>query len=158
MSTTFKIGLGLAFLGVVALVATQGKKILEQFDVTIKGYGIPSLNLASWVLTLPVKIEFFNPTPAAINLDKISGRISLIKNGTFQPVVTFNQPLSIQSGKSEKSIIAQADIKKFFSFNFGPASMEILTTGSLRVRTDMTVQYGQVVFTPEPFDSTIDVI
>lgn len=158
MTTPLKIGIGLALIGVIALVATQGQKLLDQFAVRIKGYGTPKLNFSSWVLTLPVKLELINPTPAPINIDKISGNVSLMKNNSFQSVAKFDQSLSIPSGSSDRTITTTIDLKKFFSSNFAAASLEILTTGKLRIRTDLVVQYAQVTVTPEPFDTVVNVI
>lgn len=157
MSKALNIGLGLALVGVVVLVATQGNKILNQFAVRIKGYGTPRLNFSSWVLTLPVKIEFNNPTPAPINLNNVSGTVSLMKETKFQPVVNFNQSLSIPPGKNDSTITTEVNLKQFFANNFVAASLEILTTGKLRIRTNITVNYAGITITPEPLDNVVDV-
>jgi hypothetical protein len=147
MNNTLKIGLGLAFAGALLYAFNNSAAVINAvLNYKIKGYGTPKLDPSTWILQLPVKVEFNNNTPVPVNLDKITADISLWNGTTFIKVGQISQPLSIASGKSNAVIVPAVDLKPFFKKDFLTTALTALNTKKLFLKTDATVQYGQQQF------------
>jgi hypothetical protein len=154
MSEALKFGLFVAGAGVLFYIVNQSAKVA--FSIT--GYGPWQLNGSNWQLTLPVKVQFTNPTPAPVNIDKIEGVVSLLKQNKYEQVGIINpQPVSIAPGTSTLTINTVLDLKKFLEGNILSTVTSILQTRGLQLRTDLLATYAGYALPKQTFETVINV-
>lgn len=137
MGTGLKIILGAVAVGVIALLV-KGRQAVNQFTFDIIGYGIPKIS--NWVLSVPLQLRFNNPLPTPIPLQRFEVNLFMLQGGnTWQQIGRIDQPITIDSGISEKTITPVVDLKSFFQNNFIETLHQTLTNAKVQVRADITV-------------------
>lgn len=134
--------LGIVRLGIIAGIIgliVWGAKSATKWTIKPVGYGVPKFQ--NWVLTLPILLQFSNPIPASVNIDRIVADIYLQKTTGFDFVGRVDQPLRIPSGTSVHELHAQIDIQKVFGDILNTAA-NAWNQKQLVVRTEVTAWYG----------------
>jgi hypothetical protein len=165
MTTAIKWLIGGGVAAALAYGLTRGAKLIsDKFSYAITGYGTPSLNTSTWLLTLPIKLQFNNPSPVDINVDKLAGNIYIWRNsfginpqGQFVPIGKIDQPITIAPGTSNVALNAQVNLKDFAQYHLLTTGVSFLLTKQIRLRTDLVATYGKFTLPASPFDKTISV-
>lgn len=150
MNLATKIIIGAGAVGLVIWGAA--KKAAQGFTFQITGYGPPSLS--NFILTVPLKVSFHNPTPIPLNINQFIADIFLLKNNAFVKGARIDQPLSIPGGDSVQTISAKVDIKSLFGGNVLDtltAVENILVSKVVSVKTDVTIRYGAATLPVQTF-------
>lgn len=151
MSGTIKIAaalIGLVWLGRYLYQSVQA------FRYKVVGYGIPDFR--SMKLTVPVIIEFINPTGLSISADSVIINFYLIQNGEAIHAGTVNQPVNIPAGTTKQTVNATADIGNVYSF-IATQWQNILGNKSIRLRTDVNVVYHGIKLPKQSYENVITV-
>ena len=116
MTTGTKVILGsIGLLTVAAIV--YGKRTLDKFSFRIAAYGLP--RISNGVLTLPIHLEFFNPTVLTIPINTLKLDTYLIQiNGTRKQVASVNQPLTIYPGTGTQILYVSTDLQAITGEDF----------------------------------------
>jgi hypothetical protein len=146
-------GLG---IGAIVWAVQRGMKAAQNFNFEIAGYGTP--RLSNWVLSLPIKIRFINPTNVSINADSVLVDIYLWKSNTFEFVGNVvKSPLVIAGGTSVIEIIPNIDLRKLFSGNILATAQNILSSRTVKVRADVSVTYSGITIPKQSITNDIDI-
>lgn len=150
MNLATKILIGAGAVGLVIWGAA--KTAAQGFTFHITGYGPPSIS--NFILTIPLKVTFHNPTPIPVNVDQFIADIYVLKNNAFVKGARIDQPLNVPGGDSIQTIAAKVDIKSLFGGNLLDtltAVENILASKTVRVKTDVTIRYGAVTLPVQTF-------
>jgi hypothetical protein len=154
MNEALKFGLFAAGAGILFYIVNQSTKVAY----SISGYGTPKLNPSNWQLSLPVKVQFTNPTPAPVNIDQVQGVVSLFKSPNYEQVGTINpQPITIAPGTSVVNVNTVLELKKFLSGNILETAKNILKQRQLQLRTDLRATYAGYDLPVQTFEKVINV-
>lgn len=151
MGTIVKIGVVSAAIGLVIWLANYARQAAAAFSYSIARYGSPSLNGSR--LQVPITIKFNNSTPLPINVDNLHADIYLDKNGTWTKTGVIDQPLSVPPGTSEQTLITMVDTSQLVGSIASLISLvnSALTSKSISLRTDLTVNYAGVSLPTQSF-------
>lgn len=150
-----KVGILASVAGLILYAASQSEKLVNEFAFRITGFGVPSLN--GFLLTVPVLIEFNNFIGLPLNIDKVSGVLSIWIGQQWAQVASFSQPVTIQPGKQNLTIETTIDLKKFAAANLATVAMTIMQTRKVFLRSEISVQYGMLNIPTEPFQKELSV-
>lgn len=157
MKTVAKIGGVIAFIAVLGFLAVgYAKRAANAFSFSVVRYGAPVLN--GTYLQLPVVVSVKNPTPLPVNLDNVHADVYILKDGQWIKVAVVDEPISAPAGVTNQTLTPRFDLNAIFG---GGASSiynlinTALTTKKFSVRTDITVQYGQIKVPTQSFTNEI---
>lgn len=152
LGTILKLSIGAAIIGIGILVYRAAKYAIANFDFQIVGYGKPTVNNSS--ITVPIQIQFTNPTPIPINIDQLLADIYIKKNTSYVKAATINQALSIPPGKTTQIIYPVIDINSIFGgslIDTLTAITQSMQSKMLSVRTDVKVIYKGIPLPTQSF-------
>jgi hypothetical protein len=157
MNTSTKLGLSAALVGLVIWGAYEAKKAYSNFAIKVKSYGFPNFS-NNYTVILPITLSLYNPTPFAINIDRIEAQVSVLKGGAFIPVAYMSESgVSLPSGSSTKVINPVLQLANLVGGNIKTDLMNIYKDGKLIIRTQVTMDYGRLRLTPSPVDNEITI-
>ncbi len=152
MSTIVKLSIGAAIIGIGILAYRAAKFAIANFDFKIVGYGKPTISNAR--VTIPIQIQFSNPTPIPITIDQLMADIFIKKNNSYIKAATVNQPLTIVPGKSVQNIYPVVDLNTIFGGNLIDtisSISSILQAKIVNVRTDVTTIFKGIALPKQSF-------
>ena len=121
----------------IGYLIVKGTEAANQVSYKIKGYGSPSVKFP--FVTIPVTVEFNNPLPASIPIEKFIAVISYKNGDTFQNGGTITQDnFELPPGKNTivvDATISVADLSK----NLFQTISTVLKKKLITVKTDATV-------------------
>lgn len=150
-----KLGIGAALIAGVFYLATRSTALVKEFAFRISGFGVPSLN--QWLLTVPIVVEFNNFIGLPLNVDQLSGVLSVWVGNQWVQVATFSQPVTIQPGKQNVTVDTTVDLKKFAAANLATVAITIIQTRKVFLRSEISAQYGMLNIPSEPFEKELNV-
>lgn len=152
MATGWKILLGVTAAAVFGLVA-YGRQVASRFSFQISRYGDPDFQGS--MLTIPVIIRFNNPADFAIPVQRLLVNSFLVQtDGTFKPIATVDQSLSIPPGVTEQPVRVDIDLEQLFTNVL--ATLQTLFTFRFNIFTRATVTAAGVTLPPQEFTNQID--
>lgn len=155
MSAAVKlVGVGAIIAGIVYL-ATRSSAIVKEFAFRIAGFGVPSLN--DFTLHVPIIVEFNNFVGLPLNIDQLSGTVSIWIGDQWVPVASFSQPVTVQAGKQNIAVDTSIDLKTFAASNLATVAMAIMQTRKVFIRSEISAQYGPLNIPTEPFEKELHV-
>jgi hypothetical protein len=128
------------------------RELMQAFTFRIVRYGIPTYS--NFVLTVPITIEFSNPTKLTIKPDHVLVEIYLKSAGQWVPVGDVSQTVTVPPGKSQSTILPVMNLQALvatMSANFG----QMLATTRLDIRTDVTITYQGITFRKQSYEDTL---
>lgn len=152
MSSVLKLGIVAALVGLVVWGSQKAKAAVAGFSFDVVGYGFPALK--GLQLTVPLQIQFNNPTPFPINIDHLLTDFYVLKGTQYVKAGRVSQAVRIGPGTSEQTIYPTLDLASLFG---GPvvdtisALREVLNNRTLQIRADVTATYGYVTVGPKSF-------
>lgn len=150
---------GLFKVGILALAVAGGYYLYSEaknrVGFKIKGYGIPVPGQNLQVL-LPVKIQFNNPTPVAINSDRLVVDVYVMANNFWAQVAHLDQPVAIPPGSNVIEVRPLLNLDNIIT-NIADVVSSFLDTRSISVRTDVTASFAGVQFPTQQFTDTVKV-
>jgi len=152
LGTIVKLSITAAVIGLGILAYRAAKYAIANFDFKIVGYGKPTVSNAS--ITIPIQIQFNNPTPIPISIDQLIADIYIKKNNSYVKAATVNQPLTILPGKTPQNIYPVIDINSIFGGNVLDtltSISSILNTKMVTVRTDVTAVFKGITLPKQSF-------
>lgn len=158
MGTLGKIGIAAGIAALLFWGFDAAKKALGAFSFAISRYGSPTLRGA--FLQVPITVSFNNPSPVAINLDKVHADIYIQKFGQWIKAGVIDQPITLPPGRNEQTLVPQIDYGAILG---GSLATTLFTVGtallkqSVPVRTDITVTYGGVAFPTQSYTNNISI-
>lgn len=153
--SALKIGIGATLIAALVYLATRSSAIVNEFAFRITGFGVPSLN--GFLLKVPVVLEFNNFIGLPLNVDKVTGTLSVWIGSQWSQVASFSQPVTIQPGKQTLTVETTIDLKKFAAANLASVALTIMQTRKVFLRSDISVQYGLLNIPTEPFQKELSV-
>lgn len=154
-SGALKIGIGAALFAGIIYLATRSSALVKEFAFRVAGFGLPSLN--GWLLSVPVVIEFNNFIGLPLNVDKVSGILSVWIGAKWVQVATFSQPVTILPGEQTITVNTVIDLKKFAAANLANVALTIMQTRKVFLRAEINAQYGMLNIPSEPFEKELSV-
>jgi hypothetical protein len=154
-----KLSIGAVIIGLGFLAYRAAKYAMANFDFKIVGYGKPTVSNAS--VTVPIQIQFSNPTPIPINLDQVIAEIYIKKNNTYVKAATVNQPLSIGPGKTTQNIYPVINLNNIFGGNLLDtinSISAILSSRVVNIRTDVTTIFKGIALPMQSFEQDMPLV
>lgn len=151
-----KLSIGAVIIGLGFLAYRAAKYAMANFDFKIVGYGKPTISNAS--ITVPIQIQFTNPTPIPISIDQVIADIYIKKNNTYVKAASVNQPLNIGPGKTTQNIYPVINLSSIFGGNVLDTINSISAILSARVvsiRTDVTTIFKGIALPKQSFTQDI---
>lgn len=142
--TPTKIFVGFSLAGLAYLAYQWARKAFADFAYKIVGYGVPQFNSTTWQLTLPVHLQFNNPTPLALNVDEVLIDVYLVK-GIEHSLIGFvsEKIVSLPPGQTERVIIARLNLGTLAS-GIIDAFEDIVRSKRITLRTVVNITYKGV--------------
>jgi LEA14-like dessication related protein len=143
VSRTKQIFIAAGILGAGYLAYKAAQKGIESITVEVVGIGKPAVNNQLF-MTVPIELEFDNPTFIPIRVDRIHADIYLNKNGEWVKGATATQPVSISTGKSRQMIYPVLDLNSIFGgniINTTQAVVNLIQTKTLQMRADVRITW-----------------
>jgi hypothetical protein len=154
LNTVLKFGLFAAAIGL--LVWEVGKNAIANFSVEVKAYGKPSIK--NTVLTVPLQLQFNNPTPVPISIDRFLADIFVWKNDQYVKAATVNQSLTIPVGKSDSTIFPTIQLDTLFGGDILSTlkfASTLLSTKQVNIRIDYFPIVAGVTLPVQRFTQTL---
>lgn len=152
MSSVLKLGFVAALVGLVIWGTQKAKAAVAGFSFDIVGYGFPSIK--GLMLTVPLQVQFTNPSPFPINIDNLTADFYVLKGDQYVKAGRVSQAVRILAGKSEQTIYPTIDLATLFggdALTTITALREAINTRTLKIRADVTVTYGHLTVGPKSF-------
>jgi DNA-directed RNA polymerase alpha subunit len=146
-------------LTLAALIITGGiigykyvRELFQAFTFRIVRYGIP--NYSNFNLTVPITIEFSNPTKLTIRPDHVLVELYLKSQGQWVQVGDVNQTVTVPPGKSQSTIIPVLNMQALIS-SVNANFAQMLTSARLDIKTDVTITYQGITFRKHSYEDTV---
>jgi hypothetical protein len=138
LDNVVKIGIGLAFIGGILYIVHELKSKVKDFEVNLKSIGKPRIQ--SGVLTIPLDVQFSNPTGIPVTVKNFVADLYIKKNNQWVKGGVIQKPvLEIGAGTSVQRIEPKVDIRKIFGGNILDTLQSLLTSAqqsSIEVKAD----------------------
>jgi len=132
-----KGGLILGTIAGIGFAISKGAKKLGNVSYSIQGFGIPSFS--GTVITVPVIIEFNNPTPVPISIDRLQIVMSYMQASGYAQAGSLDQAnINLPGGKSSNTFYPKMDVKALFS-NVLNTLTTALKNKALKIKADVTI-------------------
>lgn len=152
MSSVWKLGVVAALVGLVVWGSQKAKAAVAGFSFDIVGYGLPTLK--GLMLTVPLQVQFQNPSPFPINIDNLLADLYVLKGDQYVKAGRVSQAVRIGAGKSEQTVYPTIDLAALFGGNILStisAIRDALNMRTIKTRADVTVTYGHLTIGPKTF-------
>jgi hypothetical protein len=153
MSNGLKLVGFFAVIGGLLWAIDQAKNYAAKFAYRITGYGKPKLT--GYVIQVPIQIEFNNPAPLTITIERFIADVFMWKNGAYEFVGRLDQPVQLPSGRSNQVLAPSLDLQKLFSGNAFQTITDTLKNRSIDLRTEITATFQGVALPKQVFNNTI---
>jgi hypothetical protein len=144
------VAVGVVFGG--AYLYHYAKDTWDKFKYSISGFGIPSY--VNKLVVVPVRVKFKNPSAITINPDHITAELFIKKPSGFEQLAKVDQAVVIPPGESLQVINISIDPLVLGNKLLDTAS-NIISSGSLTVRTDVRAVYFGIRLPKQSFENQI---